>query len=138
MHRFHANRHEYYFAHRDILFISSRKGVNQMPDISCSAHTCAHNQQGYCAKDNIKIEGQCNCDTNDCTCCESFETKTGCTDCGCTATNRCGSNKACVTCSAVDCTHNKGGACRADHINVEGRNAHCCSDTCCETYHCCK
>ncbi len=102
-----------------------------MPEITCSAHTCAYNQEGCCEKSAIKIDAEKGCDLDSCTCCDSFE-QSSCHNCGCSNSNA--GEEASVDCTATECMYNDNCVCSAEHIRVEGHNAHCCSDTFCETY----
>lgn len=40
-----------------------------------------------------------------------------------------------ISCSVKSCSHNHSGICRAEILNVEGRNAYITESTCCETYY---
>lgn len=103
-----------------------------MPEISCTAKKCTFNKEGLCAKDNIKIDVTDHCDAESCTCCDTFQQ--GCSDtCGCGCKNHCGEDVT-VECLANECIYNAAGECTATHINVEGNNAGCCTDTFCDTF----
>lgn len=102
-----------------------------MPEISCNAHKCVYNEQGYCEKENIRIDTSCECEDDECTCCDSFESNDNLKDCNCCG---CAGENAGVECFATDCIYNHNKDCIADYISVEGSGATRCTDTFCDTY----
>ncbi len=104
-----------------------------MPEITCSARKCAYNDEGYCERENIRIDVDDCSDYNGCTCCDSFvdaETDSECKDC-CT---NCAGEQAGVECFATECIYNENMECSADYISVEGHSARCTTDTFCDTF----
>ncbi len=103
-----------------------------MPEITCEAIKCSYNNDGYCAKTHVKIEGSSN--TQDCsnTCCESYENSYKSGD-SCKFENSVAGDNS-IECDATNCVYNDHKACTADGINVIGHNADKCSETCCETF----
>lgn len=102
-----------------------------MPEISCSAHKCVYNTDGYCEKEVIRVDvSDDSCDSG-CTCCDSFEINAERKDPSCC---NCLGENAGVECFATECIYNENKDCIADYINVEGNGADCCTDTFCDTY----
>ena len=104
-----------------------------MPEITCTALKCAYNQEGYCEKENVRIDVDDCSDYSGCTCCESFvdrDTEGDCRDC----CINCKGSEASVECFASDCVYNDDMECCADCISVEGNHARCTTDTFCDTY----
>lgn len=102
-----------------------------MTKLSCSATTCLYNQDRYCCKGDIKVEGQSAKKMQD-TCCGSFKERED------SMTNSMG--HACreidVACEACSCVHNDNRKCSADQIGITGPNACKCTDTECHTFEC--
>ena len=102
-----------------------------MPEISCSAKKCVYNEDGYCEREEIRIDVE-DCDVdNGCTCCDSFEQSIDRKDRSCM--NTIGENAG-VECFATECIYNENRECIADYISVEGNEADCCTDTFCDTF----
>ncbi len=102
-----------------------------MPEITCSATKCVYNEEGYCEKENIKIDIQ-DCTSEDClTCCDSFSDQESCKGSCCKNSV---SDSSEVECLATNCIYNSNRYCSADAIAVEGHGADCCEETYCDTY----
>ena len=102
-----------------------------MPEITCSARRCVYNDDGYCERETIRIDVDDRSQYSSCTCCDSFEDESDCRDCSC---DNCSGENASVECFATECIYNEGRECIADSISVEGHDACCCIDTCCDTF----
>lgn len=112
--------------------IHENKGGSIMPLLSCSAMNCVYNEDSYCNKGDIQVDGtqaQEACET----CCSSFKEKTG--NCGCVK-NSMGnhSGRTEVGCSAEHCQYNEHQSCMAGKVNISGASACDCSQTECSTF----
>ncbi|EET61918.1 hypothetical protein BRYFOR_06110 [Marvinbryantia formatexigens DSM 14469] len=102
-----------------------------MPFLSCSAVKCIYNEDNYCRKGDILVEGnqaQEACET----CCSSFREDEG----GMTAKNSAGepSGKIQVDCTACNCRYNENEKCQAGQIAIAGSSACQCRQTECSTF----
>lgn len=92
-------------------------------NLNCLVSNCAYNKTGYCYASHIKIEGFEATVTPE-TYCESFISKaeanftSNVSDSTLTHTQN-------ISCSAKNCTYNVQGACNANHVLVNMRNAVC-------------
>ena len=101
-----------------------------MPVLKCSAEKCAYNKDQLCSKSDIQIQGN-HALTVDDTCCSSFVERTGdrnSMDCGC------GHEVIDVKCSAGDCEYNQNNCCHAGNVDITGKSACSCDQTCCGTF----
>lgn len=104
-----------------------------MTRLVCSATNCIYNDDRYCCKGDIQVDGR-EATTSSATCCSSFRERKGET----------GRNAAMepnrdidIKCQACHCKYNEDCHCGADQIGIGGSNACKCQETECMTF-CCK
>ena len=103
-----------------------------MTQLKCSAQTCMYNEDHYCCKGDILVEGR---DANEPagTCCSSFRER---------EENRMRnamehpSRSIEVDCEAVKCVFNKDCKCSAKEIGIAGSHASNSYDTECASFEC--
>ena len=101
-----------------------------MPLLSCSAQNCVYNEDKYCSKGDILIQGdeaQTACET----CCSSFkEAGEG------SYKNSVGTPSATVQidCTACNCHYNENNRCMAGRVDISGQSACTCNQTECSTF----
>lgn len=98
--------------------------------LSCSAQNCVYNEDRYCCKSDILVQGdhaQRACET----CCSSFKEREE--DAW---KNHVGtpSQAIRIDCTACNCQYNEDKCCTADHVDITGAKACCCSQTECSTF----
>jgi hypothetical protein len=91
-----------------------------------------HNQNYYCALDNIEVGGNAAQRAAD-TCCDSFEERKG--DSYMNASGE-ASAKSDIDCKATECNYNDNCRCQAGKISIEGGDACQCEQTECATFNC--
>lgn len=103
-----------------------------MTQLKCSAQTCMYNEDHYCCKGDIMVEGR-DATEPSATCCASFRERTGER-----ASNSAGSpcREIDVDCEAVQCTFNDSCKCAANAIGIAGSHACQCEDTECSSFVC--
>ena len=101
-----------------------------MTKLGCSVTTCLHNADLCCCKNQITVEGK-DAKTADCTCCGSFNEKSGDS-----FKNACHTPNTHldVKCEAVNCVYNEKKICRADNIGIAGNGATSANQTECATF----
>ncbi len=106
--------------------------VDPMTQLKCSAQTCMYNEDQYCCKGDIMVEGK-NAKEPSGTCCASFRERTE------------GSMRNAIShpsrnievdCEAKDCVYNDSCKCTAESINIAGSHACHCGDTECARFEC--
>ena len=104
-----------------------------MTKLQCSAMNCYYNEDKYCCKGDMMVEGKGAKNAQD-TCCSSFRERKGDS-----ARNSVGEPKPNidVDCHACNCVHNDDCKCNADHIGIGGSQACECRETECMSF-CCK
>ena len=104
-----------------------------MTKLQCSAMNCYYNEDKYCCKGDIMVEGK-GAKNAQYTCCSSFRERKGDS-----ARNSVGEPKPNidVDCHACNCVHNDDCKCNADHIGIGGSQACECRETECMSF-CCK
>lgn len=104
-----------------------------MTKLQCSATNCCYNDDRYCSKGDIMVEGRGAKNAKD-TCCSSFQERRGDS-----ARNSVGkaTPEIDVDCRASNCVHNEDCKCNADHIGIGGVRACQCGETECMSF-CCK
>ena len=101
-----------------------------MPLLSCSAQNCLYNEDKYCSKGDILVQGdeaQTACET----CCSSFkEAGEG------SYKNSVGTPSATVQidCTACKCHYNENNRCMAGQVDISGQSACTCNQTECSTF----
>lgn len=103
-----------------------------MTQLKCSAQTCMYNQDQYCCKGDIMVEGRDAKEASG-TCCASFrERMEG------SARNAMEhpSRNIDVDCEATQCVHNEDCKCAAKSISIAGSHACNCRDTECAEFEC--
>lgn len=103
-----------------------------MTQLKCSAQTCMYNEEQYCCKGDIMVEGRDAKEPSG-TCCASFrERGEG------SATNSMEhpSRNIDVDCEAVQCVFNDDCKCSAREIGIAGSHACECEDTECASFEC--
>ena len=103
-----------------------------MTQLKCSAQTCMYNEDHYCCKGDIMVEGR---DAKEPagTCCASFRERIGETTSNSMA-HPC--REIDVDCEAVQCCFNDDCKCSADEIGIAGSHACQCDDTECASFTC--
>lgn len=103
-----------------------------MPNLDCTVTNCFHNQDKYCCKAGILVEGAKAKNSSE-TCCGSFQEKSETS-----MKNALEQPKKMtdVQCKACDCTYNEDCTCHAESIGVSGSNACSCKETECMTFRC--
>lgn len=101
-----------------------------MPLLSCSAQNCVYNQDRYCSKGDILVQGdgaQNACET----CCSSFRETTEEN-----WKNSMGTPAATVQidCTACNCHYNEDNRCMAGQVDIAGQSACTCNQTECSTF----
>lgn len=110
-----------------------RKEIEDMTRLECSVKNCIHNEEPYCCKGDITVEGSRARNTSE-TCCGSFQERTR--ECGCNSVGH-RSPDIEVECGAQKCVHNEDCKCAATRIGIVGGNATDCQDTQCASF-CCR
>ena len=102
-----------------------------MPLLSCSALNCAYNEDRYCSKGDILVQGddaQTACET----CCSSFK------EAGEGNWKNAMSGNASATiqidCTACKCHYNENNRCMAGQVDIAGQSACTCTQTECSTF----
>lgn len=103
-----------------------------MTKLKCSVMNCFYNDDKFCCKGDIMVEGN-GAKTAQGTCCSSFRERTGDT-----ARNLAGHPRKNieVDCQACNCVHNEDCKCAADSIGIGGSGACDCRETECMTFSC--
>lgn len=104
-----------------------------MTRLVCSATNCIYNDDRYCCKGDIQVDGREATASNG-TCCASFRERKG----------EMGRNRAMeptrdieIECQACQCKYNEDRHCSAEQIGIGGSNACRCQETECMTF-CCR
>ncbi len=92
-------------------------------NLNCLVSNCSYNKIGYCYASHIKIEGFEATVTPE-TYCESFIDKSN-TNFTNVASSDNLTNTQNISCSAKNCTYNIQGACNANHVLINLKNAVC-------------
>lgn len=104
-----------------------------MTKLNCSVTNCYYNEDRYCCKGDIKVDGK-DAKMAGGTCCSSFRERKG-------DSARNAAYEPChtidVDCGACNCVHNEDCKCAAEHIGIGGSRACDCHDTECMSF-CCK
>ena len=109
------------------------KEIAAMTRLECSAMNCMYNEDRYCCKGDIKVEGKDATNASG-TCCSSFKERKGN---AMSNAVREPSKNIDVDCKACNCVHNKDCKCAADHIGIGGGSNACkCQETECMTFYC--
>lgn len=102
-----------------------------MTKLECTVMNCFYNENKYCGKGDIMVDGQ-DARTSGSTCCASFKERKDAP-----------SNAVCrpkkeiqVECRVCSCIHNKDKKCAAEQIGISGNNACDCKETECVTFVC--
>lgn len=103
-----------------------------MTQLKCSAQTCMYNEDHYCCKGDVMVEGKNATDSTG-TCCSSFRERTDAS-----ATNTVGhpSRNIAVDCKAEKCAFNEECKCTAREISITGSHACTSTDTECASFEC--
>ena len=101
-----------------------------MSYLVCSAETCVHNNDRFCCKGTILVDGAQAKKPSE-TSCSSFDERV---QCGCKNQYETPSRALNVECEAVSCVYNEGRKCTADEISIAGHNAKVADQTECATY----
>lgn len=102
-----------------------------MTTLQCTAVNCRYNEDKYCCKGDIMVEGKDAMAAGE-TCCSSFVERGTDNACSCGAPKK----EIQVACKACNCTHNENDCCKADHIGIAGTGACTCQETQCMTFCC--
>lgn len=103
-----------------------------MTKLKCSAQTCMYNEDRYCCKGDIMVEGRDAREPSG-TCCASFRERSE--DRIMNAMEHPSKNIE-VDCEAVKCTFNKECKCTAREIGIAGSHASHYQDTECSSFEC--
>lgn len=103
-----------------------------MTKLECSVKNCIFNEEPYCCKGDIMVEGKNAKNTSE-TCCASFQERSN--DSGKNAVGHKSENID-IDCEAVHCIHNEDCKCSANRIGIVGGNATESCDTQCASFHC--
>lgn len=102
-----------------------------MADLKCVAENCSYNEEHMCSKGDILVGGK-HADSVAETFCESFMERP---DSKATKNSTCHPSKTIsIDCEATNCNSNSNYRCTADHVNIEGGNAHECHQTACGSF----
>lgn len=104
-----------------------------MPILNCTVTNCNYNKDRMCCKEQINVEGNAAEDKTS-TACGSFKegTDTYSNTCKCSSEPE---RKTGIACEAEKCTYNDNKNCTAGHVEIEGCNAKCCSETMCASFY---
>ena len=94
-----------------------------MPLLSCSAQNCVYNEDKYCSKGDILVQGD--------------EAQTACEEAGeGSYKNSVGTPSATVQidCTACKCHYNENNRCMAGQVDISGQSACTCTQTECSTF----
>lgn len=101
-----------------------------MVNLKCSACNCIHNQDHYCCRGNILVDGEPAKEAT-ATCCSSFySNKDGASRNSYEAPDA----NIIVDCEAIHCIYNEGRMCCAEKIGISGANADNPDQTLCSTF----
>lgn len=103
-----------------------------MTQLKCSAQTCMYNEDHYCCKGDIMVEGRDAQDSTG-TCCASFRERNG--EASASSMEH-PSRNIDVDCEAVRCVFNDDCKCSAREIGIAGSHACHCDDTECASFEC--
>lgn len=103
-----------------------------MTQLKCSAQTCMYNEDHYCCKGDIMVEGRDAMEPS-ATCCGSFRERTGENT---TNAMEHPSRMIDVDCEAEKCVFNDDCKCTAQEIGIAGSHACNCQDTECASFEC--
>ena len=103
-----------------------------MTKLECSVKNCVYNEEPYCCKGDIMVEGRDAKNTSE-TACASFQERTK--DCCSNAVGHKSENID-VDCEAVKCVYNESCKCSANRIGIVGSNAKDSADTQCASFCC--
>ena len=101
-----------------------------MTKLGCSVTTCLHNADLCCCKNQITVEGK-DAKTSDCTCCGSFDEKSGDSF---KNSYQSPNTHLEVQCEAINCAYNEKKVCRAENIGIAGTGATTANQTECATF----
>lgn len=104
-----------------------------MPALDCSVRTCYYNKENRCCLDGIKVEGTM-AEISSSTACGSFKAKTGDSISNGSCCDTAPSTRLSVDCLAEKCIFNEKCTCKAEHIGIEGSNAHTSEETACGSF----
>ncbi len=90
-----------------------------MPALRCDVANCLHNQDNYCCKRTILVEGK-DAATSEYTCCSSFDERPASSSMNSYETKNLALS---VECKAVHCRFNEEQKCKAKHITISGNGA---------------
>lgn len=103
-----------------------------MTQLKCSAQTCMYNEDRYCCKGEILVEGR-DAKESGSTYCASFRERGE----GRMSNSMVHPTKNVdVDCEAVSCVFNEGCKCSANEIGIGGSHACQCQDTECASFQC--
>lgn len=103
-----------------------------MVTLKCDAMSCIYNDDHYCCKGNILVEGR-EAETKAGTWCSSFHERD--TE---NYQNHTGEPESAilVDCEACNCVHNEKCVCQADRIDIRGNHATVSNETECDAFRC--
>lgn len=106
-----------------------------MPNLRCSAQNCMYNQQKYCARNRIHVQG-CEALIEEETQCGTFKLDQGEKKDYLTEFAR--FNEAnehlSINCDCEQCVYNEKELCRKEHVKISGMNAQNRQQTICESF----
>ncbi len=103
-----------------------------MTQLKCSAQTCMYNEDRYCSKGDIMVEGK-EAKEPSATSCGSFRERMG--ERGANSMDH-PSKMIEVDCEAENCVFNEDCKCAAQEIGIAGAHACNCEDTECSSFEC--
>ena len=103
-----------------------------MSELKCMAENCTYNKEKLCSKGDIMVGGKHATSTQD-TCCESFAERREGMDAFTSSLSH-PSKTISIDCEAVKCVYNSNYKCIADHVDIDGSQAHESRETACATF----
>lgn len=101
-----------------------------MPALRCDVTNCLHNDDNYCCKRTILVDGA-NAGTSESTCCASFDERPASGSMNSYETKNLALS---VECKAVHCRFNEAQKCKAKHITISGNGASDAEGTNCASF----
>lgn len=101
-----------------------------MVSLKCNVATCLHNEDNYCCKQAIQVDGE-HAKNVQGTCCGSFDNR------GEESYRNVYENPNAslqVGCEAVNCVYNQSKICKASKIDITGSSANTSTQTACATF----